>query len=63
MILSAHSVFLPYSDFIQSYGFKIHEDHDNWVGYRSSISRLPSIGSNDLCVGEWWLCLISDISR
>lgn len=60
IVLSAHSVFLPYLDFVQAYGFKTHEDHHNWTGCRSNITQEP--GAID---GSWkyGMCTVFHISQ
>ena len=51
-ILSMHNVFLPFLDLINAYGFKVHEDEHNWIGYRSHISITPAIGSESRRYGK-----------
>ena len=50
-IVTAHHVFLPFYDLIQAYGVKMHENHHNWTGHRSYISKEPAVKNEEFRYG------------
>ena len=63
-VLSAHSVFSPYFDFVRAFGVKRNEDESNWNGHRfrslpgrSGKDRSLSYGINSL-----WSTRLEDIA-